>query len=77
VNATYMTDGEIRQEYAKRAPWGLYCSVDLKNCSPDAVRNEIGIKNFVKELCDRIEMKRPRLFISARTKKLQASPWFN
>jgi S-adenosylmethionine/arginine decarboxylase-like enzyme len=58
VNATYMTDGEIRQEYAKRAPWGLYCSVDLKNCSPDAVRNEIGIKNFVKELCDRIEMKR-------------------
>jgi len=53
-----MTDDEIKLEYAKRAPWGLYCSVDLKNCSPEAVRDEKGIKNFVVQLCDLIKMKR-------------------
>lgn len=39
-------------------PWGLLSCIDLYNCNPETIRNNKKIKQFVKELCDLIEMKR-------------------
>lgn len=39
-------------------PWGLLSCIDLYNCNPETIRNDKKIKQFVKELCDLIEMKR-------------------
>ncbi len=38
--------------------WGLACSFDIYDCDPETIRNADKIKQFVKELCDLIEMKR-------------------
>jgi len=58
MNATHMTDEAITKEYLQRNCWGLYCSIDLKNCNPGTIRNADSIKTFVKELCELIDMKR-------------------
>ncbi len=44
-------------EDVKKA-WGLACSFDIYNCRPETIRDADKIKQFVKELCDLIEMKR-------------------
>lgn len=38
--------------------WGLSCSFDIYDCDPETIRNAETIKQFVRELCDLIEMKR-------------------
>ena len=38
--------------------WGIASSIDIYNCSPEKIRDADAIKQFVKELCDQIEMKR-------------------
>ena len=38
--------------------WGLASSIDIYNCNPEAIRDAEKIKEFVKELCELIEMKR-------------------
>lgn len=38
--------------------WGLSCSIDLRDCDPELIRDADAIKQFVIELCDLIEMKR-------------------
>ena len=38
--------------------WGVATSVDIYNCNPKTIRSAAKIKQFVKELCDLIEMKR-------------------
>lgn len=54
----YGSDEEITSLYEKEKPWGMSCSVDLKNCNPETIRNAEEIKRFAIELCDLIDMKR-------------------
>jgi S-adenosylmethionine/arginine decarboxylase-like enzyme len=56
--ATMLSDQEIIAEYRQRSSWGLYMSVDLKDCDPAAIRDAEKIHQFVVELCDLIDMKR-------------------
>jgi len=45
--------------YADRnSVWGIATSIDIYNCIPELIRDAGKIKQFVKELCDVIEMKR-------------------
>ena len=39
-------------------PWGLATSIDIYNCNPDTIRDAEKIRQFVRELCELIEMKR-------------------
>ena len=52
------SDQEIMEEFKVRNAWGLYTSVDLKNCNPETIRDAGKIREFVVELCDLIKMKR-------------------
>ena len=38
-------------------PWGMSTSVDLYNCDPSTIRDADKIKEYVKQLCDLIEMR--------------------
>lgn len=38
--------------------WGVASSIDIYNCNPATIRSAEKIKEFVKKLCDLIEMKR-------------------
>ena len=40
------------------APWGLLTSLDLYGCNPEIIRDSDKIKQYVRELCDLIDMKR-------------------
>jgi len=51
-------DHELRNEYRLVDAWGLDTGIDLHSCNPDSIRDAEKIKQFVRELCDRIEMKR-------------------
>ena len=51
-------DEEIIAAFRERESWGLYTSVDLKNCNPATIRDADKIRQFVVELCDLIDMKR-------------------
>ncbi|MBN1930476.1 MAG: S-adenosylmethionine decarboxylase [Desulfobacterales bacterium] len=42
----------------KKNAWGLLSCIDLYDCDPEKIRSESEIRNFVKRLCDLIEMKR-------------------
>jgi S-adenosylmethionine/arginine decarboxylase-like enzyme len=60
-----MTKEEIKQkdtfyleEYRNKKPWGLTVSIDLKNCNKNKMIDAEYIKQFVKDLCELIEMKR-------------------
>jgi len=50
-----------KQDIVKHAKydtvWGVATSIDIYNCNPELIRNADKIKQFVKELCDLIEMK--------------------
>ena len=52
------SDQEIMEEFKVRDAWGLYASVDLKNCNPETIRDAGKIREFVLQLCDLIKMKR-------------------
>ncbi|SMC65777.1 S-adenosylmethionine decarboxylase [Desulfocicer vacuolatum DSM 3385] len=41
-----------------RDAWGIASSIDIYGCNPEKIRNADYIKQFVKDLCDLIEMKR-------------------
>jgi len=53
-----LSDDEIIKKYNEQGSWGLYTSVDLKDCDPAAIRDADLIKRFIVELCDLIDMKR-------------------
>ncbi len=53
-----MSDEEVLDLFELENYWGLACSVDLKNCNPEKIRDSEVIKEFVVKLCDLIEMKR-------------------
>ena len=43
--------------FDREKPWGMSTSVDLYNCDPSTIRDADKIKEYVKQLCDLIEMK--------------------
>lgn len=45
-------------QFNELGAWGLYCSVDVHNCDPDIIRDAEMIKEYVRRLCELIEMKR-------------------
>jgi S-adenosylmethionine decarboxylase len=47
-----------KKKFEKSQAWGLLTSVDIYNCSPDIIRSADKVKEFVHQLCDRIDMKR-------------------
>ncbi|HZJ42000.1 MAG TPA: S-adenosylmethionine decarboxylase [Patescibacteria group bacterium] len=51
-DASYLT------QYEAENPWGLALSIDLKNCNLDKMVDAEYIKQFVKDLCELIDMKR-------------------
>ena len=51
-------DSAIRAEYERGNAWGLLASIDLHDCNPDFIRDAEKVKQHVRELCERIGMKR-------------------
>ncbi|MFH1822371.1 MAG: S-adenosylmethionine decarboxylase [Patescibacteria group bacterium] len=51
-------DQVILDKYQKENPWGMCTSIDLKDCNPEIIRDANKIREFVKELCKLIDMKR-------------------
>jgi len=56
--ASARDDSAIRADYEKHDAWGLIASVDLHGCDPALIRDAEAVKRHVRELCDRIGMKR-------------------
>ncbi len=52
----YQLSWQDRFESSKA--WGLSSSVDVYHCDPEKIRDAEHIKRYVRELCERIEMKR-------------------
>jgi S-adenosylmethionine/arginine decarboxylase-like enzyme len=50
-------DQKIIKEYKKKNPWGLSTCIDLYGCNPKTLRSAKKIKQFVKDLCQLIDMK--------------------
>jgi S-adenosylmethionine/arginine decarboxylase-like enzyme len=48
----------IVEQAVEQSVWGIACSFDIYNCNPETIRSAEKIKQFVKELCDLIEMRR-------------------
>ncbi len=46
------------EKYTQAQAWGLSTSVDIYDCDPAAIRDADRIKDFVRQLCDRLDMKR-------------------
>lgn len=44
--------------YQIQDAWGILTSIDLYDCNPELIRSAEHIQAFVKELCDRLEVKR-------------------
>lgn len=51
-------DSAIRRDYQEQDAWGILTSIDLHGCNPETIRSADEVKRHVRELCDRIEMKR-------------------
>ena len=58
LDAIARDDSAIRRNYKEQDAWGLLASIDLHHCNPDTIRNPEKIKQFVVELCQRIDMQR-------------------
>jgi len=48
----------VLNEAVKKSVWGMAASIDIYNCDPATIRDADKIRQFVRELCDLIEMKR-------------------
>ena len=44
-------------DFKRKRLWGMSMSLDLYKCNPDTIRDADKIKEYVKQLCDLIEMK--------------------
>jgi S-adenosylmethionine decarboxylase len=53
---SYALSWQSRFEASKA--WGLQASVDVYNCDPDIIRNADAIKQYVSELCSKLNIKR-------------------
>ncbi|MFH2057706.1 MAG: adenosylmethionine decarboxylase [Pseudomonadota bacterium] len=47
-----------KKEVEQKQPWAVLTSVDIYRCDPAIVRDADQIKDFIYQLCDRIDMKR-------------------
>jgi len=47
-----------REEYEESPVWGLLTSIDLGDCDTEIIRDAEKVKQFVRELCELIDMKR-------------------
>lgn len=48
----------IMRQAIERNVWGIASSVDIYECDPELIRSADHIRQFVRDLCDVIEMKR-------------------
>jgi len=48
----------IFMEAVEQNVWGIASSIDIYGCDPETIRDAEKIKQFVRELCELIEMKR-------------------
>jgi len=44
------------KEYKENGSWGILTSIDLHSCNPDTIRDAAKIKEFVLELCKKIDV---------------------
>jgi len=44
------------KEYDDNGSWGILTSIDLQSCNPESIRNADKIKQFVSELCKKIDV---------------------
>ena len=58
LDATLRDDSAIRRDYKEQDAWGLLASIDLHHCNPESIRDPKKIKEFILELCERIDMTR-------------------
>jgi len=56
--ATTISVSPVMQEAIDKKVWGIASSIDIYECEPELIRSADHIRNFVRELCDLIEMKR-------------------
>ena len=56
--ATAMPQGQDGAPPQPQELWGLATSIDIYDCDPAAIRDAEGIRSFVAQLCDLIEMRR-------------------
>jgi len=47
-----------KEKFEESKAWGLLTSIDVHHCDPEKIRDADHVKRYVRELCDRIEMKR-------------------
>lgn len=47
-----------KKDYEQKNPWGVLSSIDIYDSDPAIIRDAHKIKQFVHELCDKIDMKR-------------------
>ncbi len=48
----------LEKEFREGNYWGLWSGIDLHSCNPEFVRSEEKVKEFVRLLCDRMNVKR-------------------
>jgi len=58
LDAIAHDDSALRREYAETQAWGLLASIDLHHCNGDTIKSPELIKQFTRELCEKIDMTR-------------------
>lgn len=53
-----METQSIVERAIKESVWGVSASIDIYNCNPETIRNADKIRQFVRELCELIGMRR-------------------
>ncbi len=49
---------KLKEEFNSGNYWGFWAGIDLHSCDANLVKDENAIKDFVKKLCEKIDMKR-------------------
>jgi len=58
LDALARDDSALRRDYEDKNAWGLLASIDLHHCNAESIRSPEKIRQFVLELCERIDMQR-------------------
>jgi S-adenosylmethionine/arginine decarboxylase-like enzyme len=58
MKGEHMRTSTIIEQAITENVWGISSSFDIYNCKPETIRDADKIRQFVRELCDLIEMKR-------------------
>ena len=72
-----MSREHVLEQGGRNMPWGLLSCIDLYDCDPQTIRDEGKIRQFVRELCDLIKIKRlekPRWYTLVKMRKWRVSP---